>query len=74
MVIHFSLFNDAVRSWGCVASNDWMISEYELECVWKETVLALFESVSWRERNKRQRMTAGAWVSTKDLQTTKEDR
>jgi hypothetical protein len=40
MVIRFSLFNDAVRSWGCVASNDWMISEHELECIWKETVVA----------------------------------
>jgi len=50
MVIRFSLFNDAVSSWGCVASNDWMISEYELECIWKETVMALLGPVSWRER------------------------
>lgn len=74
MVIRFSLFNDAVSSCGCVASNDWMISEYELECIWKETVLALVESISWRERKKTQRMIAGVWVSTRDLQTKEEDR
>jgi len=56
MVIRFNLFNDAVSSWGCVASNDWMISEYELEWIWKETVVAWFESIPWRERKKTQRM------------------
>jgi len=74
MVIRFNLFNDAVSSWGCVASNDWMISEYELEWIWKETVVAWFESIPWRERKKTQRMIAGFWLSTTDLQTTEEDR
>jgi hypothetical protein len=50
MVIRFSLFNDAVSSWGCVAPNDLMISEYEFEFIWKETFVALLGPVSWTER------------------------
>jgi hypothetical protein len=40
-------FNDAVTSSDNVASNDRMISEYELERIWKEAAMTYFKVLSW---------------------------
>jgi hypothetical protein len=35
----YSLFNDAVSKWKCIASNGWFIVNNELERIWKELVM-----------------------------------
>jgi hypothetical protein len=40
LLFAYSLFNDAFRSSDCIASNDRMIVNNELERAWKEAVVA----------------------------------
>jgi hypothetical protein len=45
-IFFFCLFNTSLNVSDCIAPNDWMVVNSELQRMWKEAVMAQFEILS----------------------------